>query len=326
MIAFASKGGGGGAIEESGMSPTILGTRGNGGVPPAIAATLSGGGHPGSNMPGRHHEDDENLIVDSQNAAVVDEVGALGSGAAHGNRGFMVAGTLGTENTRHPGGSKSEADMLVVGSTIDDGQARPLVARASGYRMDMESETFVVGTMQQSSLAGRGTFGWDEDPQASKPVKTQEDGQMIVLSTNGTNVGVSDLPGVIGAQLGGEADYVVAGPVRASDGHHGHSSGRGDGADNLLVADPVSAHEGKTYTHEGKNNFRTHNVVPSGMGVRRLTPMECSRLQGWPDDWVRLTADGKVIPDSHQYRMIGNGVVAPVAEFIGHRLVEVDSW
>jgi site-specific DNA-cytosine methylase len=46
---------------------------------------------------------------------------------------------------------------------------------------------------------------------------------------------------------------------------------------------------------------------------------------GWPDDFTRWTADGKEIPDSHRYRLCGNGVVAPVGEWIGHRLVAVDA-
>ena len=60
-------------------------------------------------------------------------------------------------------------------------------------------------------------------------------------------------------------------------------------------------------------------------GVRRLMPIECERLMGWPDDWTRWDAAGNEIADSHRYRMCGNGVVAPVAEWIGHRLVRVDS-
>ena len=186
------------------------------------------------------------------------------------------------------------------------------------------------------------------------------------------------------------ADWLVSAPVRASDGHHGQTNGRGDGADNLLVADPISAHEGKTYTHEGKNNFRLHNVVAFGSkehaqdagdlaptlraaendnggtppaiafdwqqpgdaryrpvragdytgalsetrvdavsysaGVRRLTPRECNRLQGFPDDWDRYGADGKEITDSHRYRCMGNAVCVPVAEWLGHRLVAVDAY
>jgi DNA (cytosine-5)-methyltransferase 1 len=60
------------------------------------------------------------------------------------------------------------------------------------------------------------------------------------------------------------------------------------------------------------------------LAVRRLTPRECERLMGWPDDWTRWADDGAEIADSHRYRMCGNGVVAPVAEWIGRRIVEVE--
>jgi DNA (cytosine-5)-methyltransferase 1 len=59
-------------------------------------------------------------------------------------------------------------------------------------------------------------------------------------------------------------------------------------------------------------------------GVRRLTPLECERLMGWPDGWTQYTSNGPEIPDGHRYRMCGNGVVATVAEWIGHRIVAVD--
>lgn len=57
-------------------------------------------------------------------------------------------------------------------------------------------------------------------------------------------------------------------------------------------------------------------VHAAGMGVRRLTPVECERLQGWPDDHTAYDANGKPIPDSARYRMIGNGVAAPVAKYV----------
>lgn len=56
--------------------------------------------------------------------------------------------------------------------------------------------------------------------------------------------------------------------------------------------------------------------------VRRLTPVECERLMGWTDDHTRWTADGKEQPDTTRYKQIGNGVVAPVAEWIGRQLLE----
>jgi DNA (cytosine-5)-methyltransferase 1 len=58
---------------------------------------------------------------------------------------------------------------------------------------------------------------------------------------------------------------------------------------------------------------------------RRLTPRECERLQGWPDDWTRYgrTPEGKTVKlsDSARYRMAGNGVTGTVAEWIGRRLM-----
>jgi len=64
-------------------------------------------------------------------------------------------------------------------------------------------------------------------------------------------------------------------------------------------------------------------VLTPDLAVRRLTPRECERLMGWPDDHTRWADDGTEIADSHRYRMCGNGVVAPVAEWIGHRLMAV---
>lgn len=56
-------------------------------------------------------------------------------------------------------------------------------------------------------------------------------------------------------------------------------------------------------------------------GVRRLTPRECERLMGWPDDHTRWAADGTQIADTNRYKMCGNGVAAPVAEWIARRIL-----
>lgn len=62
------------------------------------------------------------------------------------------------------------------------------------------------------------------------------------------------------------------------------------------------------------------SVQPTEAGVRRLTPRECERLQGWPDDHTRWAADGKENADGPRYKMIGNGVAAPVAQWIAERI------
>ena len=59
---------------------------------------------------------------------------------------------------------------------------------------------------------------------------------------------------------------------------------------------------------------RSETGVAGSHGVRRLTPVECERLQGFPDGWT----DGE--SDAARYRALGNAVCAPVAAWIFKRL------
>jgi DNA (cytosine-5)-methyltransferase 1 len=58
--------------------------------------------------------------------------------------------------------------------------------------------------------------------------------------------------------------------------------------------------------------------------VRRLMPVECERLQGFPDDWTKYTAAGKQLKDGPRYRMLGNAVTVNVAEWIFKRIMQVE--
>jgi DNA (cytosine-5)-methyltransferase 1 len=60
---------------------------------------------------------------------------------------------------------------------------------------------------------------------------------------------------------------------------------------------------------------KVHGVA-SNLAVRRLTPLECTRLQGYPDDWL----DGLGLADSAKYRMLGNSVAVPCVEWIARRI------
>ena len=61
-------------------------------------------------------------------------------------------------------------------------------------------------------------------------------------------------------------------------------------------------------------------AVHSGMSVRRLTPRECERLQGLPDNWTLITYRGKPAADGNRYRAIGNGMAVPCVRWILSRL------
>ena len=64
----------------------------------------------------------------------------------------------------------------------------------------------------------------------------------------------------------------------------------------------------------------TESIVERQYAVRRLTPRECERLQGLPDDWTLI--DHKTCSDSARYKAIGNGMCQNVADYIVKRIVE----
>jgi DNA (cytosine-5)-methyltransferase 1 len=70
-----------------------------------------------------------------------------------------------------------------------------------------------------------------------------------------------------------------------------------------------------------KANGSMPSVSSIQTGLRRLTPVECERLQGWPDDHTRCGADGKEASDAKRYSATGDGVTAPVAQWIGERII-----
>ncbi len=72
---------------------------------------------------------------------------------------------------------------------------------------------------------------------------------------------------------------------------------------------------------------RGQSIVNDRSVVRRLTPRECERLQGMPDDWTRIPYRGKSAedcPDGPRYKAIGNSMAVPVMRWIGERIAMAD--
>ena len=66
-------------------------------------------------------------------------------------------------------------------------------------------------------------------------------------------------------------------------------------------------------------------TVLQAMAVRRLTPVECERLQGFPDRYTDIQPKGKATPDGPRYKALGNSMAVPVMAWIGKRIQEVDA-
>lgn len=57
-------------------------------------------------------------------------------------------------------------------------------------------------------------------------------------------------------------------------------------------------------------------LCPDDLVVRRLTPLECERLQGFPDHWTEYGHEGQTVSDSKRYQMLGNSIAVPCAAYI----------
>ncbi|MBE0395402.1 phage N-6-adenine-methyltransferase [Citrobacter amalonaticus] len=119
-----------------------------------------------------------------------------------------------------------------------------------------------------------------------------------------------------------------------------HTLGRNNGQENAIVTEPFTLairgrSEGSTIEvrNDGTANaLLTPNGGRAGMGVgaigwgmqvRRLTPIECERLQGFPDNHTLIGWRGKdatECPDGPRYKAIGNSMAVPVMRWIGERI------
>lgn len=98
-------------------------------------------------------------------------------------------------------------------------------------------------------------------------------------------------------------------------------SGKDGGGKGALVQDDLSATLG---THNSQTLF---DMADGSMTVRRLTPTECERLQGFPDGWTDIPYKGKPHPsDTVRYKALGNSMAVPVMRRIGERIITFDEW
>ncbi len=119
-----------------------------------------------------------------------------------------------------------------------------------------------------------------------------------------------------------------------------HNIGRNFGQENAIITEPFTLairgrDEGSTVEVRSDgtaNALLTPNGGRAGLGVgaigwgtqvRRLTPVECERLQGFPDNHTLIAWRGKVAaecPDGPRYKAIGNSMAVPVMRWIGERI------
>lgn len=172
--------------------------------------------------------------------------------------------------------------------------ARCLTAR-HGMRLDWETKTFVTHTLRGD--------GFD-------------------ASEDGTGRGTPLVPMAFsckdhGADAGGLSPTLRA---MGHDGSHANAGGQVAVAFGTQMSVPHWA-VGFCDTLQAKNA----KGVALGSAVRRLTPRECERLQGIPDDHTLVPYCGKPMADGPRYKLVGNSWAVPVARWIFNRVDTMDA-
>lgn len=200
-------------------------------------------------------------------------------------------------------GTFAESDhAMPLTRSPDRSRAAPVVAMTlnakNGKRYDAEPETFVTHTLR---------------------------GEGHDASEDGSGMGVPLVPFAFQPRFarngrGGPSDVVDA--LTASEsGTHGDSKPHVAYAiqERAVSENPTNGPQGKGYQEGIAFTLEARSKVQASAtqhGVRRLMPVECERLQGFPDGWTAGFSD------SARYRMLGNAVSVPVIEWIAKRIKE----
>jgi len=267
------------------------------------------------------------------------------AGGARKNGGYSADDTphVTAALTTNPyGDHESRESLLVFGGNntsgpIEVAPARNACASASG-RMDFESEAFVVhGTqdpcvsIDQAHALGRNSG----QENAVLPFSCKDHGADAgeiapTLRAMNHSGGHANAGGQVAVCITGDVTHTLK-----ADGFDGSEDGTGRGqpivaafAENSRAELRYESGDGSITGSLSGGGGKAGQGMPAtqvGASVRRLTPRECERLQGFPDDYTLIPWRGKPAkdcPDGPRYKAIGNSKAVPVVRWIGQRILK----
>ena len=221
---------------------------------------------------------------------------------AHGNN--LIANPLGSKKD---GGWRGDLDNDTF--VTSDVVSQPLLAKAnSSHRTDAES--YVAHYL---NAGGMGRIDYETETFVTHALRA--DG--FDASEDGTGRGT---PLIAFSSKDYGADASTLAPTLRAMGHDGsHANAGGQVA---IVASPLCAGYSKGAGHNDGKKGSPQNLIV-GSSVRRLTPRECERLQGFPDDYTFISYCGKPAADGPRYKALGNSMAVPVMRWILSRIEQV---
>lgn len=221
-------------------------------------------------------------------------------------------------DAQHFGVPQRRARVLIVGRAGDRDARLPVEillepeGRVRSPAPGGEARPGAAGIAAVGTLQGGGRRGHRIDAEgAASGQLIAFDATQITSRENRAN----PQPGDPSPTLSGDGRvHVVGDPAYALTSH----GNRYDREENYAVMHTLTS-AGADASEDGTG--RGPGVVPAadGQSVRRLTPLEWERLQGFPDGWT----DGQ--SDAARYRQLGNSVAVPCVEWVTHRLAAASS-
>ena len=208
--------------------------------------------------------------------------------------------------------------------------------KASGGVLSGGSETFIVGALDtecggqklshQSINSGHIFAVYENHPSDSR-VREMGDVCQTVTSTWGSGGGNIPFVQNIAYEWHNQDSRIK--PIQVAATLNCNAGGR-EGhlvqslpialAENTIGRQPMNGGNGNGFTENGPMytlNATGIHGINHGMAVRRLTPIECERLQGFPDNYTNIREN---CPDGPRYKAMGNSMAVPVMRWIGERI------
>jgi DNA (cytosine-5)-methyltransferase 1 len=158
---------------------------------------------------------------------------------------------------------------------------------------------------------GRGTAGVNRQAVAA--------GHIIpILEVGKGNSSHGEGPNGAGFGSDGDPMFTLQSGAQHAVAFESRFARNGRGAPSDFVP-PLKAQSGQS----GKGDAAP--LLQAGMSVRRLTPTECERLQGFPDNWTLIAYRGKPAADGPRYRALGNSMAVPVVRWLLERIAAFEA-
>jgi DNA (cytosine-5)-methyltransferase 1 len=195
----------------------------------------------------------------------------------------------------------------------------PLGANDNGMAVGISGD--VAGTLDANYYKGCGSANYGEREVVAQPVMFS-----IMPMNSGKDYKAREVevaqPLMAGGPVGGNqgGDYVAqpsAFPINTLT-----LGGRPDPVNDARMTLGVGADGDPQFTLQAAHS----HAVATAMQVRRLTPVECERLQGFPDNYTNIPWRKKPeSPDGPRYKALGNSMAVPVMRWIGGRIANVEN-